>query len=117
MPAAQLLPTVKAQEEQPDLAELPVRLSEYAQAALAGSSRQAAQHSLPAMVSLVKGAVICGRYDWSPEHTILETVRATCTAACTAAFHGSEYGDNVIEWWHQMCKASLGTPSSGRSSL
>ena len=89
LPAWQLLPTEKAQEQQPDLAELPVRLCKYMQGAVAGSSRQAAQLSLPAKVSLVKGAVICGRYDWSPEHAILEPVRAT------ASFYGAEYFDSV----------------------
>ena len=89
LPAWQLLPTEKAQEQQPDLAELPVRLCKYMQGAVAGSSRQAAQLSLPAKVSLVKGAVICGRYDWSPEHAILETVRAT------ASFDGAEYFDSM----------------------
>lgn len=37
----------------------------------------------------MKGAVLCGRYDWSPDHTILETVRAT------ASFHGAAYFDSV----------------------
>ena len=59
------------------------------QGAVAGSSRQASQLSLPAKVSLVKGAVICGRYDWSPDHAILETVRAT------ASFYGAEHFDSV----------------------
>ena len=71
----QLLPTVRAHDQQPDLAQLPARLSEYLQAAARDSSRAGMQHSLPARVSLVKGAVLCSRYDWSPDHAILETVR------------------------------------------
>ena len=89
MGAGQLLPTVKAHDQQQDLAELPARLREYLQAQVAGSTQQAMQHSLPARVSLVKGAVLCSRYDWSPDHAILETVRAT------ASFHEAEYFDNV----------------------
>ena len=89
MSAAQLLPTVKAHEQQPDLAELPAPLLEYLQSAVASSTRHGAQPTIPDRVSLVKGAVICGRYDWSPDHAILETVRAT------ASFHGAEYFDSV----------------------
>ena len=106
MPAKQLLPTVKAHELQPDLAELPGRLREYAQAAPPSSSTQAGHHSLPAKVSLVKGAVICGHYDWSPEDSILETIRAT------ASFHGAEYFDSVVvasevetELWYAQLRA------------
>ena len=110
MGAGQLLPTVKAHDQQRDLAELPARLGEYLQAQAAGSQQQAMQHSLPARVSLVKGAVLCSRYDWSPDHAILETVRAT------ASFHGAEYFDNVAvasdergHLWYAQLRAIFST--------
>ena len=80
---------MRAHEEQSDLAELQARLIDYVQAAVAGSTRQAVQQSIPDQVSLVKSVVICGRYDWSPDHAILETVKAT------ASFHKLEYFDNM----------------------
>ena len=104
MAAKLLLPTVKAHEQQPDLGELPGRLREYA--AQASSSSRPGHHNLPARVSLVKGAVICGRYDWSPDDSILETVRAA------ASFHGAEYFDSVVvasevegELWYAQLRA------------
>ena len=82
------------------LAELPARLIEYLQVSAAGTSQQAMQHSLPARVSLVKGAVLCSRYDWSPHHAILETVGAT------ASFYVAEYFDNVAEYFDNVAVAA-----------
>ena len=108
MPAAALLPKVMAHEQQPDPNELPARLIDYVQAAVAGSSRQAAQQGLPARVSLVKGTVICGRYGWSPDHAILKTVRAA------ASFHGTQYFDSMAvasdvegKLWYTQPRAQL----------
>lgn len=113
MAAAQLLHTVLAHEQQPDLAELPARLNDYLQAAV-GSSSEAAQHSLPARVSHVKGAVLCARYDWSPDHAILETVRAT------ASFHGASYYDSVAvasdeqgQLWYAQLRALFSVVADG----
>ena len=100
MGATELLPTVQAHLQQQDLAELPARLIEYLQVSAAGTSQQAMQHSLPARVSLVKGAVLCSRYDWSPHHAILETVGAT------ASFYVAEYFDNVAEYFDNVAVAA-----------
>ena len=85
MAASALLPIVKIYELQSDLADL----AGYVQAAIASSSRQTAQLSLPTRISLVKGGVICACYKWSPDHAIIETARAT------ASLYGDEYSTSV----------------------